>query len=131
MGLSRNARTTLLPVSMQAVKERLVAGPCRSRLVEHYQVEPFELVSMHPERFADDAFQSVTPDGATTMLPGNGQAESSLAAAVFLVENRKHHVAASFRVLEDAAVGSRVGQPALPPEAAVCRFAFCLAVFRW
>lgn len=65
------------------------------------------------------------------MLPGNSQAEPRLAAAVLLVENRKHLVAASFRLVEDAAVGGGIGQPVLPPEAVVCRFACCRRFFRW
>jgi len=109
---------------MQAVKKRLVAGPHRSRLIQHDHVEALKRLTVVPKRFPDDALQTIAADREPAVLFGDGQTEPCFLLAVFFIKNRKHIVAAAFCFFEDTAVSGRIKKPGAPAEAAVRRLAW-------
>ena len=110
---------TSLPVSVQAVKQDLVAGLRRCRLIQHDKIEAGKAGSMVPKRFPDHALQPVPPDCQPAVFFGYRQAEPRFVFADFPVKNRTPLVAAAFCFFEDAAIARSIKKPVSPSEAAV------------
>ena len=114
----------------EAREKRFVAGVRRSRLVQHDQVEPRQVMPMSPERFANYPFQTISPCCKFAVLFADGKSQSGIGGVVGPVKDCKQLVATSPCVPEDTTVGVLVGQAAAAPETVIGYVAFRCAAFR-
>lgn len=115
---------------LQTIEQQPVTCAGRCLLVDDDDIHATEHCAVLPKRFPDDALQAIAARAQPAALFANGEPEPRVVLAIRSIENRKHFVAATFRLFEDATERAFAVEPVRAGEALVRRDAGCLVRFR-